>query len=119
MYFRDLTSRPHLAGRPEDRESAEVIEQRWKTDSLLVTKTKYNALFSYPDENRTNVYVNNNNNTKNTRHSLFFFRVTLFDDNGTIIFQTSGIEHVYDPTQPKTVNPFLAYTANGTASSVS
>jgi hypothetical protein len=39
--------------------------------------------------------------------------------NGTLIFQTNGTEKVYDSSQPKTVNPFLAYTPNGIVSSVS
>ena len=39
--------------------------------------------------------------------------------DGTMIFETNGTEHVYDPIQPKTVNPFLAYTPNGNVSSVS
>ncbi len=50
---------------------------------------------------------------------MLLFRVTLKDNNGTVIIQTSGTEKVYDPTQPKTVNPFLAYTINGTVSNVS
>ena len=45
--------------------------------------------------------------------------VSLITVDGVRIFQTSGVEKVYDPLQPKTVNPFLAYTPNGTASSVS
>ena len=52
--FRNLTSVPHLAGLPEDLDSANVIEQRWKEDGLDVYKPKYNALFSYPDENNPN-----------------------------------------------------------------
>ncbi|CAF5163578.1 unnamed protein product, partial [Rotaria sp. Silwood1] len=91
--LKDLTSRPHLADLPEDLESAEVIEQRWKTDGLQVTKPKYNVLLSYPDNNNPN-------------------RVTLTNIDGMVIFQTSGVEPVYDTTQPKTVNPFLAYTPN-------
>ncbi|CAF3467962.1 unnamed protein product [Rotaria sp. Silwood1] len=96
--LKDLTSRPHLAGLPEDLESAQVIEQRWITDGLNVTKPKYNVLLSYPDDNNPN-------------------RVTLTNSDGTVIFQTAGVEHVYDTTQPKTVNPFIAYTPNGTVSS--
>ncbi|CAF4802623.1 unnamed protein product [Rotaria sp. Silwood1] len=96
--LKDLTSRPHLAGLPEDLESAQVIEQRWITDGLKVTKPKYNVLLSYPDDNNPN-------------------RVTLTNSDGTVIFQTAGVEHVYDTTQPKTVNPFIAYTPNGTVSS--
>ncbi|CAF1148812.1 unnamed protein product [Rotaria sp. Silwood1] len=97
--LKDLTSRPHLAGLPEDLESAQVIEQRWITDGLKVTKPKYNVLLSYPDDNNPN-------------------RVTLTNSDGTVIFQTAGVEHVYDTTQPKTVNPFIAYTPNGTVSSL-
>ncbi len=52
--YRDLTSRPHMAGLPEDLESAQVIEQRWKNDGLYVTKPKYNVLLSYPDQNNPN-----------------------------------------------------------------
>ncbi|CAF5222099.1 unnamed protein product, partial [Rotaria magnacalcarata] len=87
-----------MAGLPEDLESAQVIEERWKRDGLQVTKPKYNILLSYPDNNKPN-------------------RVTLTSADGTIIIQTEGVEKAYDPTQPKTVNPFLAYTPNGTVSS--
>ncbi len=51
--------------------------------------------------------------------SLFSIRVSLMTADGTLIFQTNGTEKVYDPLQPKTVKPFLAYTLNGTVSSVS
>ena len=54
LLSRDLTSRPHLAGLPEDLESAEVIERRWIDDGLDVFKPQYNVLFSYPDENNPN-----------------------------------------------------------------
>ncbi|CAF1561470.1 unnamed protein product [Rotaria sp. Silwood1] len=94
---KDLTSRPHLAGLAEDLESAEVIEKRWLNDGFEVTKPRYNVLLSYPDENNPN-------------------RVTLKNGN-TVIFQTAGVEAIYDSTQPKTVNPFLAYTLNGTVTS--
>ncbi len=43
-----------MAGLPEDLDSAIVIEQRWKTDGLEVTKPKYNVLLSYPDESTPN-----------------------------------------------------------------
>ncbi|CAF5216524.1 unnamed protein product, partial [Rotaria magnacalcarata] len=52
--LKDLTSRPHMAGLPEDLESAQVIEERWKRDGLQVTKPKYNVLLSYPDNNKPN-----------------------------------------------------------------
>ncbi|CAF1301834.1 unnamed protein product [Rotaria sordida] len=94
----NLTSRPHLAGLPEDLESAEVVAERWKNDGLLVIKPKYNVLLSYSDDNNLN-------------------RVTLTSDDGSFIIQTNGTEKVYDLTQPKTVNPFLAYTPNGTVNS--
>ncbi|CAF2498907.1 unnamed protein product [Rotaria sp. Silwood2] len=97
-YLKDLASRPHIAGLPEDLESAQVIEQRWINDGLQVTKPKYNVLLSYPDDNNPN-------------------RVTLTIGNGIVIIETNGTEKTYDPTQPKTVNPFLAYTPNGTVSS--
>jgi hypothetical protein len=50
---------------------------------------------------------------------LFLIRVSLTTADGTLIFQTNGTEKVYDALQPPTVNPFLAYTPNGTVSSVS
>ena len=50
---------------------------------------------------------------------LLLCRVTLTRGDGTLIIRTNGTEKVYDPTQPKTVNPFLAYTPNGTVASVS
>jgi hypothetical protein len=50
---------------------------------------------------------------------ILFVRVTLTSGSGNVIIQTNGTEKVYDGTQPKTVNPFLAYTPNGTVSSVS
>ncbi|CAF4317480.1 unnamed protein product, partial [Rotaria sordida] len=68
------------------------------SDGLQVTKPKYNVLLSYPDNNNPN-------------------RVTLISDNGMVIFQTAGVEKIYDSTLPKIVNPFLAYTPNGTVSS--
>jgi hypothetical protein len=43
-----------MAGLQEDLDSAIVIENRWKTDGLQVTKTKYNVLLSYPDNNTVN-----------------------------------------------------------------
>ena len=43
-----------MAGLPEDLESAQVIENRWKIDGLEVTKPKYNVLLSYPDDNNPN-----------------------------------------------------------------
>ncbi|CAF3881286.1 unnamed protein product [Rotaria sordida] len=98
LFQEDLTSRPHLAGLPEDLESAEVVAERWKNDGLLVIKPKYNVLLSYSDDNNLN-------------------RVTLTSDDGSFIIQTNGTEKVYDLTQPKTVNPFLAYTPNGTVNS--
>ncbi|UJR30817.1 hypothetical protein I4U23_018335 [Adineta vaga] len=94
--LKDLTSRPHMAGLPEDLESAEVIEKRWLDYGLQVTKPRYNVLLSYPDNNNPNRDI---------------------ASGGTVIFQTAGVEHVYDPTQNKTVNPFLAYTPGGTVSS--
>jgi len=69
--FRDLTSRPHLAGLPEDLESATVIEQRWINDSLQVTKSKYNVLLSYPDENNPNRFVQ-------TTHTNSYLYLLLF-----------------------------------------
>ncbi|CAF2689426.1 unnamed protein product, partial [Rotaria sp. Silwood2] len=96
--LKDLTSRPHIAGLLEDLQSAQVIEERWKVDGLQVIKPKYNVLLSYPNDTELN-------------------RVSLKLSNGTITFQTSGTEKIYDSTQPKTVNPFLAYTPNGTVSS--
>jgi len=51
--------------------------------------------------------------------SLLSIRVTLTTGDGFLIIETNGTEKVYDPTLPKTVNPFLAYTPNGTVSSVS
>ncbi|CAF4274049.1 unnamed protein product, partial [Rotaria sp. Silwood2] len=96
--LKNLTSHSHLAGLAEDLESAESIEEQWKRDGLQVTKTKYNVLLSYPDDNKPN-------------------RITLTNTNGVLIMQTTGIEKIYNPKQPKTVNPFLAYTPNGTVSS--
>ena len=51
---RALTSVPHMAGLPEDLDSANVIEQRWKEDGLDVYKPKYKVLLSYPDRNNPN-----------------------------------------------------------------
>jgi hypothetical protein len=51
--------------------------------------------------------------------SLLSIRVTLTTGDGFLIIETNGTEKVYDPTLAKTVNPFLAYTPNGTVSSVS
>lgn len=48
-----------------------------------------------------------------------FPRVILKDETGNVIIQTNGTEKVYDTTQNKTVDPFLAYTPNGDVTSVS
>lgn len=96
--LKDLTSRPHMAGLPEDLDSAVVIENRWKQDGLTVFKPRYNVLLSYPNE----TFVN---------------RVILKDGIGNVIIQTNGTEKNYDSTQNKTVDPFLAYTPNGNVTS--
>jgi hypothetical protein len=106
-----------MAGLPEDLESAEVIEKRWKEYGLEVTKPRYNALFSYPDDNNLNRYGQKQSDS-NSSLFPFFSSVTLTSGGATII-QTAGVEVNYDPKEPKTVNPFLAYTPNGTRSSVS
>lgn len=67
---RDLTSRPHIAGLPEDLASAEVIEERWKKDGLKVFKPKYNVLLSYPDDNNVNQYVMKSLQSRNFANSL-------------------------------------------------
>ena len=46
-----------MAGLPEDLDSANVIEQRWKADGLEVTKPRYNVLLSYPQDNNPNRYT--------------------------------------------------------------
>ena len=47
------------------------------------------------------------------------FRVILKDGSGAVIVQTNGTEKAYDTMQPKTVDPFLAYTPSGNVNSVS
>ncbi len=119
FFYRDLTSRPHLAGLQEDLDSAIVIEQRWENDGLQVNKPKYNVLLSYPDDNVPNQLEYTTHTIYRYSFLLFFIRVSLTTVDGTLIFQTNGTEKVYDPLQSKTVKPFLAYTLNGTVSSVS
>ena len=106
-----------MAGLPEDFDSARVIEERWKKDGLQVFKPKYNVLLSYPDD----VNVNRYSQILVLALTPFFllFRATLKRSDGSVILQTNGTETVYDPSQAKTVNPFLAYTPNGTSFSVS
>ncbi len=70
-----MTSRPHMAGLPEDLESAIVIEQRWINDGLLVVKPRYNVLLSYPDDNNTNRFVQ----TTHTSICLCLFRYYLLE----------------------------------------
>jgi hypothetical protein len=111
-----------MAGLPEDLDSATVIEQRWINDGLQVTKPKYNVLLSYPNDTNPNRLLQITHTNIYLHFFLFFLllhRVTLRTSDGTIIIRTNGTEKVYDPTLPKTVNPFLAYTPNGTVSSVS
>ena len=43
-----------MAGLPEDKESAEFIEQRWREHGLTVFKPKYNVLLSYPNDSFPN-----------------------------------------------------------------
>lgn len=61
-----MSSRAHMAGLPEDLESAEFIEKRWIDDGLTVFKTKYDVLLSYPS-----------NVTRNLYDSIFFSDVQL------------------------------------------
>jgi hypothetical protein len=50
-----------MAGLPEDLDSAKVIEERWKKDGLEVTKSRYNVLLSYPQDDKPNRLINQNN----------------------------------------------------------
>ncbi|CAF1046308.1 unnamed protein product [Didymodactylos carnosus] len=86
-----------MAGTPDDLRSANVIFDRWKNDGLTVFKPSYNVLLSYP-----------NNETVNR---------VIVRNGATILVETEGKEKIYDPQLPPTVNPFLAYTPNGTFTS--
>ena len=54
--YRNLTSKPHLAGTPADLEQAEVMKQIWLDQGLdRVDIVGYDVLLSYPAEDDPNL----------------------------------------------------------------
>ena len=77
LVCRYFSEKPHLAGSPRQKELANELEKRWKTEYGFdkVEKPEYKALLSFPDtENPT--------------------RITIKYKNGTIIHQIKGEEQV-------------------------
>ena len=54
--YRNLTSKPHLAGTPADLEQAEVMKQIWLDQGLdRVDIVGYDVLLSYPAKDDPNL----------------------------------------------------------------
>ena len=99
MYYRNLTSVPHLAGTNQDFLTADWLRQKliefgFDTADLY----PYNVLLSYPNMTEPN-------------------KVYLLDDSGQIRFKTSGRQTpLYSPEENSTfaVPNFNAYSGAGT-----
>ncbi|XP_002730755.2 N-acetylated-alpha-linked acidic dipeptidase 2-like [Saccoglossus kowalevskii] len=99
--LRYLTSIPHLAGTPADKEQADYIVQTWLEQGIEHAEAvPYNVLLSYPsdEEGKEN-------------------KVQILEANtpDNIIHESALKEKVLDPTQdhPDVVPPFNAYSAQG------
>ncbi|XP_063958983.1 N-acetylated-alpha-linked acidic dipeptidase 2-like [Lytechinus pictus] len=96
--LRYLTSRPHLAGTPADKENAEWVRDRWIEDGLdSANVIPYKVLLSYPSVDEPNY-------------------VYILNSNGSVYFQSAREEAPLEQGDLKdgTVPPFNAYSANGT-----
>ncbi|XP_030854933.1 N-acetylated-alpha-linked acidic dipeptidase 2 isoform X2 [Strongylocentrotus purpuratus] len=96
--LRYLTSRPHLAGTPADKENAEWVKDRWIEQGLdSANVIPYKVLLSYPNVDKPNY-------------------VYILNGNGSVYFQSAREEAPLKQGDLKegTVPPFNAYSANGT-----
>ncbi|XP_070577792.1 N-acetylated-alpha-linked acidic dipeptidase 2-like [Ptychodera flava] len=95
----DISSKPHLAGTPEDFETAEYIQQKWLDQGLdSATIYPYHVLLSYPDDTNPN-------------------KVQILNGDGSDNYTCVDMEENLRPEDqnPNIVKQFNAYSAIGTA----
>ncbi|KAK2165001.1 hypothetical protein LSH36_56g02011 [Paralvinella palmiformis] len=97
-YLKHLTSKPHMAGTPADKETADEIKRFWETEAVLdrVQIYPYDVLLSYPEQDSPN-------------------RIVIKDVNDRDLFTTQLYESILDPEQNQSdvVPPFNAFSASG------
>ena len=97
-FFRELTLKPHIAGREQDDEVlVKLIEERWKSSGFdSVRVYPYEVLLSYPEQNNSNY-------------------IAVVDQNGVESDVSQRKELVIDKEQNDTnvVDPFNAYSKAG------
>ncbi|XP_041468026.1 N-acetylated-alpha-linked acidic dipeptidase 2-like [Lytechinus variegatus] len=96
QYLRELSSRPHMAGTPAEKENAEMLVNLWTEygfDSARLIP--YDVLLAYPDPDNPNK--------------------VMITDNGEVNFTTALHEEILRPEDdhPDVVPPFNAYSAQG------
>lgn len=98
LFFRELTKKPHIAGRPNNEvELVDYIVNKYKEFGLDSVETKsYNVLLSYPKQDDPNY-------------------ISIISEDGTESEKSQLKELVIDPEQndPDVVNPFNAYSPPG------
>eukprot|EP00057_Strongylocentrotus_purpuratus_P011969 XP_011666443.1 PREDICTED: glutamate carboxypeptidase 2-like [Strongylocentrotus purpuratus] len=95
-HVRQLSSRPHLAGTPAEKENAEMLVSLWTEYGLdSVRLLPYDVLLAYPDPDNPNK--------------------VMITDNGVAVFTSALTEAVLRPEDNNTdvVPPFNAYSAQG------
>nr|XP_054758019.1 glutamate carboxypeptidase 2-like [Lytechinus pictus] len=93
---RQLSSRPHLAGTPAEKENAEMLVNLWTEYGFdSVRLLSYDVLLAYPDPENPNK--------------------VMITDNGVPVFTSALTEAVLRPEDNNTdaVPPFNAYSAQG------
>ncbi|XP_041467594.1 putative N-acetylated-alpha-linked acidic dipeptidase [Lytechinus variegatus] len=94
--LRELSSRPHLAGTPAEKENAEMLVNLWTEYGFdSVRLLSYDVLLAYPDPDNPNK--------------------VMITDNGEVNFTTALHEEILRPEDdhPDVVPPFNAYSAQG------
>ena len=98
IFYRELTSKPHIAGREQDDEVlVKLIEESWKSNEFdSVRVYPYEVLLSYPEQNNSNY-------------------IAVVDQNGVESDVSQRKEFVIDEEQndPNVVDPFNAYSTSG------
>ncbi|XP_046552472.1 glutamate carboxypeptidase 2-like isoform X1 [Haliotis rubra] len=91
-----LTSRPHLAGTPDNLRTAEYVKDQWTEQGYDVQMVPYDVLLSYPEENHINT-------------------ASLVASDGRVLYQTSTGEHAFShgESHPEVVQPYNAFSPSG------
>ncbi|XP_063958833.1 N-acetylated-alpha-linked acidic dipeptidase 2-like isoform X2 [Lytechinus pictus] len=94
--LRELSSRPHMAGTPAEKENAEMLVNLWTEYGFdSVRLIPYDVLLAYPDPDNPNK--------------------VMITENGEVNFTTALQEEILRPEDdhPDVVPPFNAYSAQG------